>query len=308
MEGLLSAPVRIYALALVPALLWGFSPVLSKRGMAAGGDSVQAALVVVVVDSSLYWVALFARQGLDVFSDVTLASLGIFVVAGAVGTALGRIAVFNGVDRVGASINSAVISARPLFATALAVGFLDERVTLATVFGIVVLVVGLVVLTLAKGGDLGGWEPRDLLFPLAASVFFAVGNVLRRYGLQTSASTALEAVTLNETAAFVALGAYVVVARHRRVVDSPRRSYLYFAGSGVLTAFALGSLFTALSLPAGKVAIVDPLAATAPLFTAGFSYFLLSDLERVTRGVVAGAALIVVGAALVTLGPALTLG
>jgi drug/metabolite transporter (DMT)-like permease len=44
--------------------------------------------------------------------------------------------------------------------------------------------------------------------------------------------------------------------------------------------------------------------ATAPLFTAVFAAVFLKDLERVTRGVVAGGLLVVVGVALVTLGPA----
>ena len=305
MAGLLSAPPEVYALALVPAVLWGFSPVLSKRGMAADGNAVQAALVVVVVDSALYWTALLLRQGFDVFAGLTPATLGVFAVAGLFGTALGRIAVFNGVDRVGASVNSAAISARPLFATALAVVFLGEAVDPLAAAGVVVLVVGLAVLALAKGGDLSGWGPRDLLFPVAAACLFAVGNVLRRFGLQTSPTNALEAVALNETAALVALGGYAAVRLGGDAATFPRRSYLYFAGSGTITAVALLSLFTALSLPAGRVAIVDPLTATAPLFTAAFAYVLLGDLERVTRGIVAGAALIVAGTALVTVGPAL---
>ncbi|MFC7044760.1 EamA family transporter [Halobacteriaceae archaeon GCM10025711] len=86
--------------------------------------------------------------------------------------------------------------------------------------------------------------------------------------------------------------------------SSDRRSYGYFAVSGGLTAIALLSLFGALALPAGRVAIVESLASTAPLFTTVFAYFLLRDLERVTRGVVVGAVLVVVGAALVTLEPA----
>ena len=73
--------------------------------------------------------------------------------------------------------------------------------------------------------------------------------------------------------------------------------------SGCLTAIALLSLFAALALLAGRVAIVESLASTAPLFTTVFAYFLLRDLERVTSGVVAGALLVVIGAALVTLGP-----
>lgn len=103
----------VVALALFPAVLWGFSPVLSKQGMAAGGSSLQASLVVVVVDSSLYWVALLAFQGLDVFANLSLAAIGLFAAAGFVGTALGRLAVFVGVHRVGASVNSAAISSRP---------------------------------------------------------------------------------------------------------------------------------------------------------------------------------------------------
>ena len=297
-----SAPPEVYALALVPAVLWGFSPVLSKRGMSEGGHAIQAACVVVVVDSVLYWAALLLRQGTDVFAGLTPFALGLFVAAGLFGTAAGRVAVFMGVERVGASINSAAISTRPLFAGLLAIAFLGERVTLPTVAGVVVLAVGLAVLSLGRGGDLSGWKRRHLAYPLAAALLFAAGNVARRYGLQFTDVTVLEAVTVNETAALVALGAFALAARGRGVFERPRSTYLYFAGSGTITAVALLSLFTALSLPAGRVVVVDPLAASAPLFTAVFAYFLLDDLERVTASVAGGALLVVVGAALVTVG------
>lgn len=297
----LSAPLVVYALALVPAVLWGFSPILSKRGMSSGGAALQAALVVVAVDSLLYVLALVFVQNGPPFADLSTEALGIFLLAGVVGTALGRLSTFTGVDRVGASVNSAGISARPLFATVLAVAWLGEQVTLFTVSGVVVLVVGLAVLALARGGDIAGWEPWELLFPVAAAALFGVGNVLRRYGLQLTATTPLEAVALNELAALAVLGGYALARNRRDVLRAPAKSYAFFAGSGVVTAVALLSLFTALQHPEGRVVIVDPLTASAPLFTSVFSYFLLKDLERVTRGVVAGAALIVVGAALVTI-------
>ncbi|QKY21007.1 DMT family transporter [Halolamina sp. CBA1230] len=306
MADALAAPPVVYALALLPALLWGFSPVLSKRGMAAGGGSLQASLVVVIVDSALYLVALAVLQGGNAFADLSPETLGIFLLAGVVGTALGRLSTFAGVDRVGASVNSAGISARPLFATLLAVVFLGEPAALTTAVGVVVLVVGLAALALAKGGDIGGWEPYELLFPVAAAVCFAIGNVLRRYGLTSSSVSSLEAVALNELAALAVLAGYAVArGRLRDLREAPKETWAYFAGSGTITAFALLSLFAALGHPQGTVAVVDPLAATAPLFTTVFAYFLLGDLERVTRGVVVGAALIVLGVALVTAGPAL---
>lgn len=289
----------VIALALVPAILWGFSPVFEKRGMAAGGSSLQGALIVVIVDSVLYMLAMIARQGLDLFASVSLRAVVVFGGAGLVGTALGRLAVFRGVDKVGASINSAGISTRPLFASLLAAALLGERVTIVTLFGILILVLGLVVLTTSKGGDLSGWRPIHILYPLAAAAAFGLGNVMRRFGLQTFPDTTLlEAVALNEIAALLVLGSYAVVARRDDLRHAPRATYGYFAGSGTLTAVALLSLYAALDR--GTVVIVDPISATAPLFTTLFAEILLSDLERVTRGVVVGAGLVVVGAVIIT--------
>jgi drug/metabolite transporter (DMT)-like permease len=300
---LLDSDAAVYLLAFVPAVIWGFTPVLDKRGMSSGGTALQAALVVVFVDLSLFVIALLALRGPDLLAGLDLATVGLFLFAGATGTALGRLFIFVGVDRVGASINSAVVSAKPLFATAFAFGLLGETVSLATGAGILVLVVGLIVISLAEGGELTGWEPRDLLYPLGSSAFFAFGNVLRRFGLGTGGADVLQAVALNEAGALLVFIGYAALRGTVGFRSADPRSYGYFAVSGSLTAVALLSLFGALALPAGRVAIVESLSATAPLFTTLFAYYLLQDLEDVTRGIVAGAVLVVVGAALVTLDP-----
>ncbi|MFB6110461.1 MAG: EamA family transporter [Halodesulfurarchaeum sp.] len=304
---LLGADVMVYLFALAPAVIWGFSPVLDKRGMSIGGTALQASLTVVIVDLSLYLSTLLVRRGAALFAGLEPAVAGLFLFAGVTGTALGRLAVFVGTDRVGASINSAVVSARPLFATVLAFGLLGEPVSLATGAGVVVIVLGLAVLSLSKGGDLAGWQTRDLLYPLASAVLFAFGNVLRRFGLGTAGADVLQAVALNEVGALFVFLSYAAVRGTDGFHTADPRSYAYFAGSGVLTAVALLSMFSALALPAGRVAIVASLASTAPLFTTVFAYFFLADLERVTRGIALGAALVVVGVALVTLEPAVLL-
>ncbi|WP_265109341.1 DMT family transporter [Halosolutus halophilus] len=295
-----SATAEVVALALIPALLWGFTPIFDKRGMAAGGGSVQASLVVVVVDSAIYWLVIAALDGRSAFAGLTTEAIAIFGFAGVVGTALGRITIFVGVDKVGASLNSAILSTRPLFATLIALVFLGEPLGPVTGAGILVLVAGLAILTVSKGGDIGGWQPRDLLWPIAAAATFAVANVSRRYGMTETPLSALEAVTINETVGLIALVAFVVATDGLDVLDRPRESYQYFVGSGLLTTVAMLSLMAALGLDAGRIAIVDPLVATAPLFTLLFAAVLLRDLERVTKGVVAGATLVVVGVALIT--------
>lgn len=299
----LGPAVTVYLLALVPAVIWGFTPILDKRGMSLEGTALQAALVIVVVDLSLFLLALLVLRGPALFDGIDVAAAGVFLFAGATGTAFGRILVFVGVDRVGASINSAVVSARPLFATAFGFGLLGEPVSVETAAGIVVLVGGLVVLSLARGGDISGWQPRDLLYPLGSGALFAFGNALRRFGLGTGGVDVLQAVALNEAGALLVFLSYAAVRGTSGFRSADRRSFGYFGVSGALTAVALLSLFGALSLPEGRVAIVESLSSTAPLFTTVFAYFLLRDVERVTPGVVAGALLVVVGAALVTLEP-----
>ncbi len=296
-----TASTEVLVFALIPALLWGLAPIFDKRGMAAGGDAVQASLVVVVVELGCYLLAIALLYGFGGFAGLTLEVVAIFVFAGAIGTALGRIAIFVGVDRVGASINSAILSSRPLFATLIAIPWLGEGVDAVTATGIVVIVFGLTLLATARGGDLEGWTMRDLVWPIAAALTFAVANVARRYGLLEGSITALEAVTINELAGFVVLVGYAVargqVSTFRRL---PRESYGYFAVSGLLTTVAMLSLMIALGLEAGRIAIVDPLVATAPLVTLVFAAVFLRDLERVTRGVLVGATLVVIGAVLIT--------
>jgi len=299
----LGPETTVYLLAFLPAIIWGFTPVLDKRGMALEATPLQASMVVVVVDLSLFLVALLLTRGLDLLAGVDLTAAGLFLFSGVLGTALGRLTVFDGVKRVGASINSAVVSARPLFAAVFAFGLLGESVSIATGLGIVVLVAGLVTLSLSKGGDLAGWKRRELLFPLASAAFFALGNVIRRYGLEVGGADVLQAVAINEAGALVAFLAYAVVGSSVDLRSMDPRSIGYFAASGSLTSLALLSMFGALALPAGRVAIVESLGATAPLFTTGFAYLFLKDLERVTRGILLGAVLVMIGVALVTLGP-----
>lgn len=300
------AELDVVALALLPAILWGYEPIISKRGLNAGGRSMQAALTAVVTAAAIYWGALVVLHGpAGAVAGLAPADVGIFVAGGLVGTAVGRLGMFESFHRVGASISTAAMNVRPLFATVIALVWLGEPVGPLVGVGVVVLVAGLVVLTVSKGGDLGGWAPRDLLFPLAASLAFAVGNVVRRFGLTTTDTGVLQAVAINETAALVGLGGYVLARNPEALTGPPRSTYRYFVVSGGITSVALVSMFAAFDR--GPVAVVDPITALSPLFTTAFAYVLLRDLERVTRGVVVGVVLVVVGVGLIVGGERLLL-
>lgn len=288
----------VYTFAMLTALLWGFTPIIEKRGLVAGGSPLQGTIVVVLIDSLLYWILIFLVFGTRPFAGVSATIIGAFIFAGFIGTAIGRLALFVGIDYIGASISNAVMSTRPLFATIVAVSFIDEVVNFQHGMGIIVIVGGLTLLATSKGGDVTGWQSWHVLFPLIGAGMFGISNVIRRWGLDTSPITPLEAVALNETTALIILLAYGLATGGRSVLDMPRTSWVYFGGSGIITAVAFLSLYEALAR--GPVSIVDPLYATAPLFTTIFAYFFLRDIERITMGIVLGVIAIVIGVGLIT--------
>lgn len=289
-----------FAAGLLAALFWGVVPVVMKRGFSYGGRPMGAATVVVVTGFVMLWGAVLLTQGPTGFAPgLGPGGYAVFLAAGFVGTALGRITNFTGIDRVGASVNSAVVSTNPLFATVLALVFLGELVSATQGVGVVVVVLGLVALTVSRGGDLSGWQLRDLAFPLVAALAYGSGAVIRRFGLTTTSASALEGAALNETAALVGVLAYVLAREGRSLLRLPARAVGYFAFSGVFNALGLLMLFFGLDV--GRVAIVITLSGTSTLFATMLSALFLGDIERVTRGVALGALLVVAGAAMITL-------
>lgn len=289
----------VVALALLTAAAWGASSPVTKLGLERGGTPFQASLTIVSVSVVVYWGALLVRG--ESLVDHPAWVLALFAFTGLLATAVARVVTYTGVDRVGASVNSAGVNTRPVWAMLLAVAFLGETVTLQTGIGVVVVVVGLIALALSEGGDVTGWRLHDLAFPIGAAMAFAVGNVIRRFALSTTDVTSLEAVAINETAGFIGLAAYIVAFRAddvRGFLSAPRRAYGFFLGSGLLGALALFTLFEALSR--GRVVVVDPLSSPTSLFAILFTFLFLREVEQVTRRLVVGGVLVVTGVVLIT--------
>lgn len=296
----MSVAPLVYVLPVVAALLWAASLVAVKRGLARGGSAMEATVASAIVGAVLYWIGLgslsFVGLADPTFSQPAIAT---FALSGLLGTALARVLSNLGVDRLGASINSAGISSRPLFATVLALLLLGETVALSTAVGIGVLVVGLGVLSVSRGGNLAGWNRRDILLPIAAAALYAVSDVVRRYGLTTIEISSLEAVALHETAGLALLVGYAL-ARNRGAALVPRQAARrpFLLGGGL---FAVAMLLFVEGLRLGRVAVVASLAGTAPLFVIVLSYLFLPEIERITRVTVVAAGLIVTGGALIVL-------
>ena len=290
----------VHLLALFTAIAWGVQPIPARRGLAVGGNPLQATVVGAGVSTTIAWTALVVTAGPGpLIAALPAFAIGIFVVDGMIGNTFARLWFNVGVERIGASITTAAGNTYPLFATVFALVLIAEPITLAEAVGMAVITAGLVVLSVSKGGNVRGWQLADLAFPLAAAIAWGLGSVLVRYGLTTTSTTPLQGTAITITAGFGAIVGYVLARGRYDAFRVARRSYLYFAFGSVFGVAGFLLYFAALDV--GRVVVVAPLAATSPLFTTGFTRGLLGDLERVTAGVVIGTALIVGGVAVMTL-------
>ena len=283
----------------VAALLWGLSPVLSKRGFTTGGTPLLATLALVAIGTGGLWLlslGLYGTDGLAVLMNPAAAAP--FVAGGVVGTGVGRLLNYSGVDRLGASVNSAGVATDPVFATGIGVVALNESVTTVQAFGVCVVVVGLAVTVLSGGGNERGWPWWALIFPLGAGLAYGAGAVVRRFGLLSTHVAPVQAAAVNEVAAFVALGAYAVVRLDRTALgEVTLRSYTYLIAAGVVNTAGLVSFFVAID--SGPVVIASTLAGMSTLVTVAGSAVLLDGVETVTMMTGVGAAVTVAGASLV---------
>lgn len=294
-----ASPITPAALgaAFVAAAFLGAEGVLAKRGIEAGGSPIVVSLTVATVSTIVFGIGAIAFSEMTVLAGQPLSDVGVFFLAGTIGSGLGVLMIYRGVDRVGASVNTAVVNSRPVIVAILGYVVLSESLELVTIAGIVVLILGLVLVSLSRGGDVRGWRPIDLLVPLFTALLFSVGNVLRRYGLTQTDIPLLEGIAVNAVGGLTVLGVYVLLLHREAVFAATARSYAWSVATGCCTATALLAMFFAFER--ARVAIVDSIIATAPLMALLLTVLFLRDFERVTRGITAGAALVVVGSVLI---------
>ena len=172
------------------------------------------------------------RTDLTVLVARSPAGIAVFLAAGAIASGLGVLLAYAGTARVGASVGTAVVNSRPLFVALLGFVLLGESLSPVTIAGIAVLVGGLVFIALSRGGDLRGWRPIELAFPVAAAGAFALGNVARRYGLTRTDVPLFEGIAINALGGLLVLLAYVAATRGRAVLRAPRVAYGWFVVMG----------------------------------------------------------------------------
>jgi len=280
----------VAALALGAALLSAVATIFIRQGL-RGSDPYSGFWINLIVGTAALWAAVLVTGGAI---HLSTKSVLLFVLAGLIGTVGGRLLRFLAIDKVGASVASAVLNLQPLISTGLAIVFLGEDVTMPIVLGTIIIVAGTVLLS--SSGHRLGFRPWQIALPLGSAICFGVVAILRKVGL--SQMGPVVGTAINVTTALIAYSALMLASGHRGILACRGRTLGYFVGAGLTENVAVFLTIVGLSL--GAVSVVTPLTATAPIFVLLLSPFLLRGVEILNGRVVVGTLLIVFGVYLIT--------
>jgi drug/metabolite transporter, DME family len=280
----------VAALALSSALLSAAATVLIRQGLRGYGPLTGVWLNMLVGAIGL-WAAVFATGGIG---RPTPLAVGLFVLAGLIGTVAGRVLRFMAIETVGASITGAFANVTPLVSSALAILLLGEDVTVPIVLGTLVIVGGATLLS--SGGRSLGVRPVQLWLPILSATCFGIVAILRKIALGGMAPVPGTAV--NVTTALIAFTGYLLASGQAGAMACRGPSLVYFVAAGVTE--NAGVFLVVLALSLGTVSVVAPLTNVTPLFVIVFSLLFLRGIESLNARVIGGSALIVVGAIMIT--------
>ena len=219
-----------------------------------------------------------------------------FVISGCVQPLVARALYYTGIARLGVARAGPLRGAEPLFATVIAVAFLQERPSLWVYGGTILIVASLWLISGRHTGE-QRWRLIDTAFPLGAGLVSALSQTLRKQGLRILPDPFVAVLTVTVTS-LTLLSVFLVVTKRTHLLRMERASLFYFLVAAFLATGAQVCNFIALGR--AEVSVIIPLLNTTPLFTVFFTIVFLKKVETVGPRVILGTILMVAGVALIT--------
>ncbi len=210
---------------------------------------------------------------------------------------LARVSLYMAFSRLGLSRPTIVIGTTPLWASLMAIFFLEESFTLQIATGTMTTTFGIVLLAYEKLPR-SDWKKVHLLFALFAAICFGARDVVARFGVQDFPSP-LVAGALAPSIACVLLSFLFFSNSEVLRFHLDKKALPHLTLSSVFYVSAYFSLFAALNT--GHVVIVAPVIHSTPLFTLIISFFFLRREERLSVRVVLGGILVVLGVSIISI-------
>lgn len=287
-----SIPAEFYALA--NAFLFALHNMLSKKASRYSNPAT-AVISTLLINIVVLWGMTILLVPL---SNVTAASLLIFVVVGFFQPGLTRLLTYKGIDTLGVAITDPVRATTPLFSAMMAIIFLGEDITVPIIVATFMIIAGVTLLSWRRDSMKLMGSALYLWYPIAASALAGASQVVRKFGLAAVPHPFLAAAVTATSSLVVSVLTMWYVEKTRQTWKMNRDCFWWFLGAGITVSLAMTCIYFALDL--GKVSVVIPISSTGPFFSLILTAIFLRDVERVTFRIVVSAAMIVGGVLLIS--------
>lgn len=267
----------------------GLTAILAKLGIRDVDSTLATAIrtVVVLIFACLMVIIVGSQDTIGDISGRTLLFLGLSGIAtGASWLCYFRAIQLGNVNEVAPIDKSSVI-----LTIIIAVTFLHEPFTVATIAAIVIIAAGTLLMTWNRGfGDETSSSRTWLIYAVLSAVFAALTSILAKIGIENVESnlgTAIRTIVV----LVMAWGMVYAAGKQGGLRRIDRRSWWFICLSGMATGASWLCFYHALQL--GPASVVVPIDKLSIAFTIAFSYFFLR--EKLTVRTFAGLVLIVGG-------------
>jgi DME family drug/metabolite transporter len=282
-------------LALLSAAASGFSVVIVGKHSKKSNPFNVSVLISAVGLVILWPLAIVLTD----FGTANMEGIALFALGGLLTPGLVRLFYYNGLAKLGASVNSSIFSVYPIYTALLAVLFLSEILTPQNWIGVVSIVLGVIFVEFtSRDASNGGKSIRkSLIFPVLGGLTLGVSAIIRKSALDLF-NAPLLGVAVAYTFSFLVFAVMLAFSKPTRKVLSLKKDFRLFWLAGVGQTLSWIFSFYALSLE--KVSVITPLLSIEPLFVVLLAYVYLRGTEHVSLKLVASIILTVFGVILVT--------
>jgi drug/metabolite transporter, DME family len=283
-------------LALLSAAASGLSVVLVRRN-SGGSNAFNVSLIITMIGMVFLWPLAIA---LTSFNSINIAGFALFAVSGVLSPGLVRLFYYQGLKKLGVSVNSSIYAAYPLYSALLAVLFLSEVLSVWNALGILTILAGIVIAdwSIDRSNGKGGSGWRSLVFPVIGGVILGISSVIRKFALDLS-NVPVFGVAVAYTFSFLPYVLILASSSQTREGLALKQNLRWFWAAGIGQGVTWLLAFYALSLD--QVSVITPLLSIEPLFVAVLAFFYLKKLETVSTKLLAGIIVTVFGVALIAL-------
>jgi uncharacterized membrane protein len=286
---------ELYAIA--TAFLRGFAVVPIRRGLKHSNPNTSA-FIFLVINTLVLW---FISALIYPLKEVASNGFEYFILAGLVGPGIPVIFRDIGINRLGITITSPIVSTSTFFSMLIAITFLGEKITSLLLMGVFLIFVGINILTWQTGSR-RDWKKKDLIFPVISAILFSISVSLRKVGLLQFNYPVMGAA-ITSSFSLINILSTLLFSKIRNIeswkLDLNREAIKFFGVSGFAMSVAFGFYFLALS--SSYLVKIQPIAGTNPLFAMIASFIFLRDVEDINFRVILGTIITVFGIILITL-------